>query len=573
MNSLPPLFTSESFNSNAFTNGDVLSLRIGDSRYLKLTGGILTGSLTVSSSLTVSGQTTLQNATTTGLTVSGTSIYTDTQTVNKSSGDLIILNSSDTNGRSTLKLNCSGIDCEIGLRASLASTAPSNYYRYGAGSYRFVQSMITGNSINYGQLTINTSGSHLNFVNGSESSLIEHGLSSLRISSSVCPALLSLTSIGVNISSNGNHLTLRNGSQTSFFEETSVGILRTVSGLSMNLDSNGLRVDSLGNTNSARSRLDLGDSVSNKTLGIYNNGTSFYGLSANNNQLQFSSNSAFSWFTACTDSSPVNTNRLTLASNGVLTLTENAILPKGFFVQNTSFSGSGRVGIGLACHMANSSFAELFTWDYTNSLWKDMKINNTMYVNGTNSFVQIGANPGNPIYPLAVSGNFTTSFAGSYGYLNSGGAGSGSSTGSVPVTCFLQHRLWCSEVNAFSDRRLKEDFSEVSSDDAIDFIKTVKAKNYNWRADKTKKQCTGYVAQDILKFGKFDDLVTIGPDEDLEEEIDEDGFINPAKHRFLVSYQSAVPILHAAISQLIERIELLEEAANKPKRVRKKKND
>ena len=549
MNSLPPYFPSQNFNALAFQNGTNLTKADLDKLYLPLAAGknlylidaIVPGVVSASKAVIVDASKNI-----TGFNSIG---------ISRATGDLLSLSATDAASRCSILMTAPSNSLELGVRSDGLFTG--HYYRYANGAFRFVQNSTTGNSQHFGQFLIDTSGSHLTLKNSSETSLIEHGLSSLRISSSVCPALLSLTSIGVNISSNGNHLTLRNGAQTSFFEETSSGILRTVSGLSMNLDSNGLRIDSLGNTASARSRLDLGDSVSNKTLGIYNNGTSFYGLSANNNQLQFSSNSAFAWYTACTDASPINTTRLTLASNGVLTLTENAIMPRGFFVAQNGFSGAGRTGIGLACHMANISFAELFTWDYTNSLWKDLKINNTMYVNGTNSFVQIGANPGNPIYPLAVSGNFTTSFAGSYGYLNSSGAGSGSSTGSVPVTCFLQHRLWCSEVNAFSDRRLKENFKEIDEDDAVEFVKKIKPFSYNWKSDKNKNINIGYVAQDILKLRKFDSLVSVGPDEDLNEEIDEDGLVSPAKHRFLVSYQSAIPVLHAALKHALEEIEML----------------
>ncbi len=560
MNSLPPLFTSESFNSNAFTNGDVLSLRIGDSRYLKLTGGTITGTLTVSSSLTVAGLSNFSN--------------TINQTM--TTGDLLKLTATDNNSRSTILFTTPSNSLELGIRGPAAGIYPSTYYRFSNGSFKYIMDLANGNTQQFGQAVIETNGSHLTLKNGAEWSLIEHGLSSLRISSSVCPALLSLTSIGVNIASNGNHLTLRNGASTAFLEITSGDQLRLVRGYAMNLNSTGLRLQSTS-TADARTALDLGQQVGDKVI-IFNepqnSGGDVYSIGCNNLNMIYSSGGGHR-FVKSNASPVVNSSDLaSIDGNGVLRVSNNTVMTKGWFCPNSSFSNpSARVGIGLACHMANSSFAEFFTWDYTNSLWKDLKINNTMYVNGTNSFVQIGANPGNPIYPLAVSGNFTTSFAGSYGYLNSSGAGSGSSTGSVPVTCFLQHRLWCSEVNAFSDRRLKENFSEVSTDDAIDFIKTVKAKNYNWKADKTKKQCTGYVAQDILKFGKFNDLVALGPDEDLEEEIDEDGFKNPAKHRFLVSYQSAVPILHAAISQLIERIEALEEAANKPKRVRKKKDD
>lgn len=504
---LPPSFNSALFNSNAFSGSTYITKQQADLLYLNTASGknlymldVVPGTVQASRALVYNSAGSL-----------------DAIKVARNTGDCVTLNTTDVNGRCTILMTAPSNSLEIGVRSDATGSFPGTYYRYSNGSYRFVQNCTNGNSQHFGQFLVETSGSHL---------------------------------------------TLKNGAQTSFFEETSSGILRTVSGLSMNLDSNGLRVDSLGNTASARGRLDLGDSISNKTLGIYNNGTAFYGLSANNTMLQSSSNGGFTWYSGCTDASPVNTLRMTLASNGVLTTTENVIMPKGFFVQQTGFSGAGRVGIGLACHMANASFAELFTWDYTNSLWKDMKINNTMYVNGTNSFVQIGSNPGNPLYPLSVSGNFTTSFAGSYGWLNQSGAGSGTGTGSVPVTCFLQHRLWCSEVNVFSDVRLKQNIEDLPEDDCIDFVRNVKPVSFNWKSDKDQKRAIGYIAQSILKHDKFPELISSGPDEDLEEVkeiINGREFISPAKQRLNVSYQATTPILHSALSSLYDIVEDLQD--------------
>ena len=507
MEDLTPAFNTAIFNSRAFSSSGLISKSEADRLYLTKIAGKNLYMLDVVPGTTQASRALVYN--------SAGSL--DAVKVARNTGDCLTLNTTDGNGRATILMTAPANTLEIGVRSDATGSFPGTYYRYTNGSYKFVQNCATGNSQHFGQFVVDTSGSHL---------------------------------------------TLRNGAQTSFFEETATGILRTVSGISANLDANGLRLDVLGNTSSARSRLDLGDSISNKTFGIYNNGTAFYGLSANNTMLQSSSNGGFTWYSGATDASPVNTLRMTLSSGGVLTTTENVIMPKGFFVQNTSFSGAGRTGIGLACHMANASFAELFCWDYTNSLWKDLKINNTMYVNGTNSFVQIGSNPGNPIYPLSVSGNFTTSFGGAYGWLNASGAGSGTGTGSVPVTCFLQHRLWCSEVNAFSDRRLKENIKELPEEDAIDFIRNVKPVSFNWRSDKDKKRSIGYIAQSILKHDKFPELVSLGPDGNLEEEVEiigERKFVSPKGQRFNVSYQAAVPVLHSGLASAFDLIENLQE--------------
>lgn len=514
MEDLQPEFNTAIFNSRAFSSGGLISKSEADRLYLTKVAGKNLYMLDVMPGITQASRALVYN--------SSSSI--DSLKIERNTGDLLTINSTDANSRATIKFNCPTIDMEIGLRSSTTGTAPNNYYRYGSGGYRFVQSMVTGDSINYGRLNIFTSGSHLSFTNG------------------VVNALMEVTA----------------GDQ-----------LRLVRGYAMNLNSTGLRLQS-ASTADARSALDMGQQVGDKVI-IFNEpqtaGGDVYSIGCNNTNMIFSSGSGHR-FVKSNSSPAINGSDLaSIDGNGVLRVSNNTICTKGWFCPNSSFSNpSARVGIGLAAHMANASFAELFSWDYTNNLWKDLKINNTMYVNGTNSFVQIGANPGNPVYPLSVSGNFTTSFGGAYGFLNSGGAGSGVGTGSAPVTCFLQHRLWCSEVNAFSDRRLKENIKELSEDDAIDFVRNVKAVSFNWCSDKDKSTAIGYIAQDVLKHNKFPQLVSLGPDNDLEEEVEiVDGkkFISPKGQRFNVSYQAATPILHSALASAFDLIEDLQDLVEK----------
>jgi hypothetical protein len=54
---------------------------------------------------------------------------------------------------------------------------------------------------------------------------------------------------------------------------------------------------------------------------------------------------------------------------------------------------------------------------------------------------------------------------------------------------------------------------------------------------------------------KWDCLVSLSEDAELEEIIDDDGFINPKGKRFQVSYQNAVPILHASLAAAFEQID------------------
>ena len=74
----------------------------------------------------------------------------------------------------------------------------------------------------------------------------------------------------------------------------------------------------------------------------------------------------------------------------------------------------------------------------------------------------------------------------------------------------------------------------------------------------TLKKCNtrsyGYIAQDILKYGALknnkyilEDIINICPEENIEEEIDDDGFVNPANTIFSVNYPKIVPLLHKII--------------------------
>lgn len=551
MNSLPPYFPSQNFNALAFQNGTNLTKADLDKLYLPLAAGknlwlidaIIPGTVSASKAVIVDASKNI-----TGFNGIG---------ISRNTGDLLSLNTTDSNSRSTILFTTPSNTLEVGIRGPTAGAYQNNFYRYSNGSYKYVMDLTNGNTQQFGQAVIETNGLNLTLKNGSETSILEHAASQLKISSSVSSSFLYLNSIGVGINASGSHLTLKNGAQTSFFEETSGGILRIVSSLSMNLDSNGLRIDSLGNTASARSRLDLGDSISDKTFGIYNNGMAFYGLSANNNRLQFSSNSAFAWFTACTDGSPINTLRLSLASNGVLTTTENVIMNKGFFVQNTSFSNSGRTGTGIACHMSNSTYGELFSYDYTGLAQKHLYIGNTMYVNGVGNTVNIANGINASLYPLSV-GSSSSGNIGTYGFLNQSGTTGSTSVNPVPISIYASNRVAATEFNAYSDQRLKTQIKDIDTNDALNFIKKINAKSYIWKNDKNNHKCYGFIAQEILKNQLFEEVVSHTDDPLLEEEIEMvDGkkFISPKGQRLNVSYQAFIPIIVSVLKYVLERLD------------------
>ena len=112
--------------------------------------------------------------------------------------------------------------------------------------------------------------------------------------------------------------------------------------------------------------------------------------------------------------------------------------------------------------------------------------------------------------------------------------------------------LWASSgiggvsVYNVSDRRLKEQISPLTGLQALSFIEKAKPVQFVWKEEQTTD--TGFIAQDILAAG-FGHLVSAIPDNAVHEETDENGNVSPAGSRFVMKYDSVIPILTAAIQE------------------------
>lgn len=498
MNDLPPAWSPATFNAAAFASNDSLSKSTADRLYLPIGAasaltGVIPGLGTASKAVVLDASRNVTNMGFIGQSVAA-------------GGDMLTLTTTATTARNTIRMISDTQSWEIGSRASAAAN-PNTFYIYN-GAYRLIMQPNGDTALN-ARLSLSTSGSHLSLVNGGNSGLLE-----------------------VDASNN----------------------LRLVRGFAMNLGSSGVNIAN-GSTATARYPIDLGNSAGDIQMCFSQNGSGpSYSIGANNTNMNYASANGHLFYRSTVGGS-LGTLLATVASDGTFSATNNLISDKGWFVKQGGFSSSGRTGLGMAAHMANLTYGEVFCYDYSVSQQRDIRLGNTIYVNAQNQSVGIGTGTSLPIYPLNVTGNFTTSGPGAYGYLNTGGSGTGGATGSVPVSIYAQHRVWCSEVNAFSDARLKDGFRDISGDDALDFVTSVTPKSYHWRCDETKRTNYGYIAQDVLKHGRFPELVSTGPDADLKEEVDEDGFTSPAGHRFVVSYQNAVPILHKALQSQQQMIE------------------
>lgn len=155
------------------------------------------------------------------------------------------------------------------------------------------------------------------------------------------------------------------------------------------------------------------------------------------------------------------------------------------------------------------------------------------------------------------NGGTNGSYSATFGYLNNGGASVFSSgSGSWPISFIASNTCVASQWFAVSDRRLKTEIEDIDEAEAIQFVQQVAPKRYLKEGIRER----GYLAQDVGKSmrGKGSELITLTEREDLEEEIDEDGFVSPAGHALNVSHDQIIPIHGAVLRNILRRLASLE---------------
>lgn len=166
------------------------------------------------------------------------------------------------------------------------------------------------------------------------------------------------------------------------------------------------------------------------------------------------------------------------------------------------------------------------------------------------------------LIPLYVSLSSSSSSTANYGYLSTTSVGNNSGgTGSVQVSAIFAGRVFCPEFDASSDLRIKKNIKDLDEEECINFVKLAKPKSYEFK-DEENQTHLGFIAQDILKTNILDDIVSIIENPELEETIDEDGFISPKGHQFSISYNNIIPINLKCIQYLLLEIEKLKKNNN-----------
>jgi hypothetical protein len=113
-------------------------------------------------------------------------------------------------------------------------------------------------------------------------------------------------------------------------------------------------------------------------------------------------------------------------------------------------------------------------------------------------------------------------------------------------------------VDVTSDERLKDVQGTIPLDKALQFVRAVDGILYTWKpgfGDEGLK--SGFSAQGIHKAG-FDHMIGHIPNEQVDGQVDDDGWTHPDKFQLTMGYNQVIPYHHEVIKYLLDRIEQLE---------------
>ena len=547
-----PTYISDVFNASLYgvDESSILSMYEGDRRYLKLTGGIVSGQISLMSdfvmtslSSTISISSTLANSITTAggiIAASGsiTSLGADTISASTSinitraaGGDMITLTSTATTARNTIKFVTDTQSWECGTRGSTA-TNPNTFYIYNGSpaGYRLIMQS-NGNTQLNGTLALSAGGSHLFLVNGANTGLIEVA--------------------------------------------TSPNILRLANGFAMNLGSSGVTIGS-GSIQAARYPIDFQATAADVQICFFQSGTNaLYGIGANNSSLEFHSGSAFNWYSGTTANGSLGTNLLSLSSAGTLTATQNLIALAGVHASTISTAGLAALGNSAHMHYA-SSIGSFFTYNYATGIYGNTMIGNNSIVSCSNGWVNVNTSSTAQNSPLAVFGSANFTRVTGFGYLASSGSGTAVGFTNRPFSIYSEWGIivGSGEIDVFSDLRMKKDVSSLDDELCARFIKNISPIKFRYNHDEEREHY-GYAAQELMAYGYTTLVGVTHADQPLPEEKiptyipDPDGELGdmklsgesidlPGDVRLCVSMMDMIPLLHKCIQKQMERLDAQE---------------
>jgi len=141
------------------------------------------------------------------------------------------------------------------------------------------------------------------------------------------------------------------------------------------------------------------------------------------------------------------------------------------------------------------------------SAYRASTSNSRMMIDGISGNVGIGTT--SPTQGKLVVSGSGTGVNLSYGYLNSSGS-TGIASGTNYYGIYATDRIACSEFNAFSDSRIKKNVVDINDSSALDKIRLLEPKIYNYIDEKQKgtSNVYGFIAQEVANVLPY--AVTVG---------------------------------------------------------------
>ena len=252
-------------------------------------------------------------------------------------------------------------------------------------------------------------------------------------------------------------------------------------------------------------------------------------------------------------------------------------------------------GKGVEMHWSTSSnLGDVFAYDRTGGTFLPLRFNNIIYTTPSNSRVGINkASPastldvvGNVLItasgstPLVVSGTGTWTRSGTFGWLQSAGAGSATGFTNRSFSIYSSGGILVDsgEIDSFSDIRMKKNIQEITDDKALLFLKINPIKFLYNNQDDNSISHIGYRAQDFVKYN-FNDIVgftNIREETKLERQtittIDGNEIILEEDIKLTINQLSVIPYLHKLVQiqnkLIIDNQKLIESLQNQLKEMR-----
>ena len=112
----------------------------------------------------------------------------------------------------------------------------------------------------------------------------------------------------------------------------------------------------------------------------------------------------------------------------------------------------------------------------------------------------VGIGTVNPGFPLEISGDVTGPYIGQVGYMTSTGHPTTSGANNDPISLKTSNVIWSQGyIMASSDRRIKENIVDVSDNIALEMVRNIPVKYYEYKdkLNKGTEKTIGFIAQEV----------------------------------------------------------------------------